>query len=367
MKKARYIATVVVIFLIIGATSAAYIFVADKESSSWERRPLQQFPELSWSELQSGSFMKEFESYLCDQFPLRDSFRRLKAKTQFNIFLQKDNNGVYIAQGHASKLDAVMNEKLVDGFGDKIKKLYDMYLKDTSCRAYYSIIPDKNYYLAQSNGYPTMDYTDLYNRVNSHLSYMTKIDVTDLLSVDDYYTTDTHWRQESITDVADKIREAMGMLSVSSYEEKSIGDFYGVYYGQSALDLPCDEIRYLTNSEIEGCITYNHDPMAKEKESTVYDKNKLDSNDRYDFYLSGATPLIEIKNPAGEKGRELVVFRDSFGSSLTPLLLSGYAKITLVDTRYMNPDSIGDYITFDRQDVLFVYSTMIVNSSNTLR
>ncbi len=369
MKKVRYIAVVVVLCVILGGTSIAYIVKGDAEKSTWERRKLQQFPVLSWSELQSGSFMKDFETYLCDQFPLRDVFRRLKAKVQFNVFMQKDNNGVYITQGHASKLDPVLNEKLVEDFGKKINKLYDMYLKDTDCKTYYSIVPDKNYFLAEQNGYPSMDYQELFRIVDDKLSHMTKIEIADLLSIDDYYTTDTHWKQEKIADVADRIREAMDMKPVSDYKEKSIGEFYGVYYGQSALDLECDEIRYLTNSEIENCTVYNHDPSAEAKKVKVYDELKLDSDDRYDFYLSGASSVIEIINPAGAgiKGRELVVFRDSFGSSLTPLLLSGYEKVTLIDTRYIYPEMISEYVTFDGQDVLFIYSTMIINSSNTLR
>jgi len=72
---------------------------------------------------------------------------------------------------------------------------------------------------------------------------------------------------------------------------------------------------------------------------------------------------LEITNPNVNNGKELVIFRDSFGSSLTPLLLDGYSKVTLVDIRYIASDLIGDYITFDDQDVLFVYSTSVLNSS----
>ncbi|MGL6216636.1 MAG: DHHW family protein, partial [Lacrimispora sphenoides] len=71
----------------------------------------------------------------------------------------------------------------------------------------------------------------------------------------------------------------------------------------------------------------------------------------------------EITNPNVKNGKELVIFRDSFGSSLAPLLLDGYSKVTMVDIRYIASDLVGDYITFDDQDVLFVYSTSVLNSS----
>lgn len=364
MKKMRYTAIILVFCFIIGGTVIFSAFKGDEELSSWERRKLQQFPQVSWSSLQSGDFMKDFASYLSDQFPMRDMFRRLKAKIHFDVLMQKDNSGVYVADGHASKIDAKLNEDLVEGFTEKVTKLYSDYIKDTDCKVYYSVIPDKNFFLSEKNGYPAFDYAELFSTVDKNLSYMTKIDITDLLSIEDYYTTDTHWKQEKITDVASEIREKMGMKGEVNYEEKTVGDFYGVYYGQSALDLAPDEIKYLTNKEIESCSVFN---LETGKTTAVYDMNKLDSMDLYDVYLSGAVSFMEITNPTAKSGKELVVFRDSFGSSLTPLLLSGYDKVTLIDTRYIMPQMIGEYITFNNQDVLFIYSSMMINASNAMK
>ena len=61
-----------------------------------------------------------------------------------------------------------------------------------------------------------------------------------------------------------------------------------------------------------------------------------------------------------------MIFRDSFGSSLAPLLIEGYEKITLVDIRYMHSNLLPNYIEFTDQDVLFLYSTMVLNSSSML-
>ena len=365
MKKVKYIALVLVFSLIIGGISLWGIALEDGEVSAWERRKLQQFPQLSASTLSSGEFMRDFETYLSDQFPLRDMFRRLKAIIHFDIFMQKDNSGVYIAQGHASKIDAKLNTELVDGFSQKLTAIYKKYIENTDCKAYYSIIPDKNYFLSETNGYPVFDYGELFSSVESKLSYMTGIEIADLLSISDYYTTDTHWRQERILPVAERIRSAMGMEIGTEYETITVAEpFKGVYYGQSALPLPSDEIKYLTNEEIEGCTVYN----AETKKTTrVYDMEKLESMDLYDIFLSGAVAFTQITNPSAENGKELVVFRDSFGSSLAPLLISGYSKVTLIDTRYIMPELIGEYITFSDQDVLFIYSTMLVNSSNALK
>lgn len=82
---------------------------ADALSTS-ERRPLAQMPELSASSYLSGKFMSGYEDYATDQFPLREQFRTLKALMGLYVFGQKDNNGVYLADGSAAKLEYPLNE-----------------------------------------------------------------------------------------------------------------------------------------------------------------------------------------------------------------------------------------------------------------
>ena len=101
--------------------------------------------------------------------------------------------------------------------------------------------------------------------------------------------------------------------------------------------------------------------------SELYQKEKLTGSDPYEMYLSGNQPLVRMENPNATTERELVIFRDSFGSAIAPLLLQSYKTVTLLDVRYMNPELIGQFVTFDRQDVLFLYSTLILNESATLR
>ena len=159
-------------------------------------------------------------------------------------------------------------------------------------------------------------------------------------------------------------------MGAASFEESELirtkveRPFYGVYYGQAALPMDPDQMYYLTNDILAGCTVFNFETG---KTTGIYDMEKLTSRDLYDIYLSGAAALLEITNPAATAGRELVVFRDSFGSSLIPLLAKDYAKITIVDTRYIAPALLQQYLQFDNQDVLFLYSTLILNSSGTLK
>ncbi|MBQ5777396.1 MAG: hypothetical protein IIV97_01125, partial [Oscillospiraceae bacterium] len=60
--------------------------------------------------------------------------------------------------------------------------------------------------------------------------------------------------------------------------------------------------------------------------------------------------------------------RDSFCSSLLPLFAEEYAKITAVDIRYIPSAALGNFIPdFDGADVLFLYSTGMLNQSGAMR
>ena len=96
--------------------------------------------------------------------------------------------------------------------------------------------------------------------------------------------------------------------------------------------------------------------------------SKVNNSDAYEIYLSGSASLLTIINNNNNSNKNLIVFRDSYGSSLIPLLISGYNKITVVDTRYINPKLLNNYIDFnDYQDALFIYNTMLINESYSLK
>ena len=97
--------------------------------------------------------------------------------------------------------------------------------------------------------------------------------------------------------------------------------------------------------------------MKLVKRGKVYDLEKYQSSaDKYNLYLSGPTSIITIDNPNTKTKKELILFRDSFGSSIAPLLIENYRKITLIDFRYINEKLIEQYIKFENQDILFLYS-----------
>ena len=209
-----------------------------------------------------------------------------------------------------------------------------------------------------------LDYNKIEYILKENLQFAKYINIFDELQLSDYYKTDTHWKQENLLKVANTIANEMNVKIENEYEQKSIIKFEGAYAGQLPLETQEDEIKILTNDILENCKVYNYETKEYTK---IYDMSKKDSLDKYDIYLSGAVPLLTIENDKSESTKELVVFRDSYASSLIPLLVSGYKKITVVDTRYISPKILNEYINFSNQDILFIYSILIINNSTSLK
>jgi hypothetical protein len=187
------------------------------------------------------------------------------------------------------------------------------------------------------------------------------------LSPEDYYRTDTHWRQEQLLPVAQSLCQAMGVTAPRA-EDFTVRElekpFHGVYYGQAALPMEPDALRYLESPTLSQCRVYNFETG---KYAQVYDLTKEDSADLYEVFLSGPVSMLRIENPQATTDRELILFRDSFGSSLAPLLVQGYKTVTLVDLRYVSSAMLDRFIDFHGQDVLFLYSTLVLNNSLQMR
>lgn len=332
--------------------------------SDSERRGLKQFPKLTVETLIDGTFARNFESYALDQFPLRDTFRIIKSLTAGYVFQQQDVNGLYVHDGHIASVEYPMNPDSLEWAAGRFQNIYEMYLKGTETRLYFSIIPDKGYFLAEESGHLAMDYGAFVADMTKQVPYLDYIDIMNQLTADDYYLTDSHWKQTNLLGVVQMLTERMNVPLNTAYDTVDLEEpFYGVYYGQLARPMKADTLSYLTNDQLEQCKVFD---WQNNKDLPMYDSKKATGKDPYEMFLGGPLSLVTIENPHAATDRELVMFRDSFGSSIAPLFAESYRKITLVDIRYIQPAILKNYIEFDQQDVLFLYSTSVLNNSSTI-
>lgn len=363
MKKLTSIITITLFCTILFSFGIAAVLLPDTEISTAERRYLTQFPTLTWETIADGAFMQNLEKYLPDQFPMREGFRSLKAVFE-KLTLRLDSSDIYKYAGHLTSLDYKLSETLVKKAAEKLHIVKDSLLTDGHT-AYLAIIPPKNYYI--DDAHPTMDYDKIQSMMWELCPDFTTINLYDTLTLDAYYKTDSHWRQERLGPVVKQLADAMGVREflTDSYKTHELPNFKGVYVGQSALPVNAETMYYLTNEAIDNAkVTYTAANIA---DTGVYALSKADGVDMYDIFLGGAIPVVEIINENATNEKELVIFRDSYGSSLAPLLVECYRKITLVDLRYIALDFVPQFVDTSNTDLLFLYSTGVLNNSEMLK
>lgn len=239
--------------------------------------------------------------------------------------------------------------------------MYDRYLSGSS-RVYLSVIPDKGYFL---EGIPKMDHGAFVSRLREKTPFAAYIDLFPTLTLDSYYRTDTHWRQEAILPAAQALAKAMGKEIGSGFSVADTGIcFKGVYAGQSALPVSGESMYYVTSPTLSAATVWDGE---QGKAIGVYDFDRLTGRDPYEFYLSGSLSLVTLRNEKAAGKDRLILFRDSFGSSIAPYFLDCYQEVTLVDIRYIPVNRLGRLLDFENADVLFLYSTLVLNHSETLK
>jgi hypothetical protein len=340
-------------FFVVMCLCAAF---SPKAYSDAERRPLAQLPQkITWEGVTDGSVIADLESFSVDQFPMRETFRGLKAAFQWEFLGLKENNGLALQDGYFAKITPEFTEGLVQGSLDRLSYVYNKY---ATGKSWVCIVPDKNYYLGRDYGYVMPDYEKLKAELQAALPGAVYVDIFDDLTLESYYRTDTHWRQEEILEAAETLCNAMKIPVGENYTQHTLEGFKGVYYGQSAMSPEPDQLTYLSNGTLVNCTVYDYETG---KSTGIYDREKFHGKDGYDVFLGGTKALLRIDNPGAETQRELVVFRDSFGSSMVPLLVQGYKTVYVVDIRYVSPDALAHYVDTQGKDTLFLYSALILN------
>lgn len=268
-------------------------------------------------------------------------------------------------EGKFIEADKAFDIKSAEKFVEKLFTLKDEHFSENP--VYYATIPEKSYFVKDK----TTNFLN-HDSVSAFLSEplydWKEIDIASVLTLDDYYTTDRHWRQEKLFPVMKLFAEEMNFTFNEQGYESTVVENYKGDYSSKLPEIATENLVYMTNEAINNAVVDNYqDTYAKEKVTTVYNTAKLTSKTPYDVFLSGATPLTTIKNASAGNDRKLVIFRDSYGSSIAPLFVEAYSEIVLVDLRYMSSSLLSEFVDFENAEVLFLLSDSIVNNSSLLK
>ena len=128
--KTKNYVTVILLGLLMFALALVCWFKSPTAFSDSERRALAQLPDLGIKEILNGSFMKNFETYTQDQFPLRDSFRTVKSFAALNIFNLKDTNGLFTEDGYVAKTEYPLSEDMLKNAAEKFDFIKEKFLSE---------------------------------------------------------------------------------------------------------------------------------------------------------------------------------------------------------------------------------------------
>lgn len=360
-KYAIFITSLFLAFL--GVFAAANAVTPVKEFSPMENRALAQMPELSGDTLLNGAFMKDFETFVTDQFVLRDQWIALKAGAEYASG-KRENNGVYICDEHTliARFDPPVGDRakkrIDDNFGyvEKFASLTDV-------PVYFSLIPGKVSVWSDllPAGAPNDDEMQYIDR-GAALQGPKWLDTNTALNAHKdeaiYYRTDHHWTSLGAYYAYAALMEGMGRTPKGLNEFNvtvASSEFYGTTFSSSGVRwLEPDTIVFYVPQEAATVTNYFDGTPT---EGQLYDLSKLSEKDKYSTFLGGNKPLTVVKsNVAPEGAPKLMLIRDSYADSLAPFLCYNFSEIHLVDPRYYKT-SMAQYVKDNAIDeVLVLYS-----------
>lgn len=354
--------------LFIMSMSVMHILIEDQEFSFPERRSLADLPIIDLNLIKDAGLSTTFEEYLVDHFPSRDKFRSIQAGAELFLLRRLDIDGIYSYQGNLFKTEYPLRENKIEQAAELIELLSSTSLGELN--SFYTVIPDKSYYVTGSNDHPQLNQIRIEELMNKTIEASTTLTLTSELSAAHYYKTDLHWDQLMLPEIASYLagkmkKDSFGVLP--NYEVHQYSPFYGSWHGRWAIDHEPDTLSWLSSDLLDTAEVYDHyDKIMK----NIYELEALDRPDAYDLFLNGARPLLTItaNRESSESPNKLYLFRDSFGSSLAPLMLAYYDEIVLIDLRYVSAAALEELIEFTPgADALFLFSSMTLNNSDMLK
>lgn len=363
MKKAN-IAVCVFFIVALGALTVFDILSPAKERSETENRELAQLPAFSLEKVFDGSFTKEYESYVVDQFTWRDGWIRIKSASE-RALGKTMTNGVYFADDgyyieHKSKADIDI-EQLEKNIG-YLKSFYDKVSGRLDGETLVAIAPTASVVL--SDKLPRFndeyEWNDVLDRLESELGEGF-VDLRDVLDEHKdeyiYYKTDHHWTSDGAYYAYTELMKHFGIEPLGLDELNRVTldeDFLGTVIAKLNIETTPDiMVKYEPKASQSISVSYN---LGAKITDTLYDESKLETRDKYAYFLGGNDALVEIETGA-DTGRTLMLAKDSYANCMIPLLAAHFDKLYVVDLRYFNT-GVASYIESqgDVTDALVLYN-----------
>lgn len=342
--------------------------IEDIDFSELENRNLSVLPTLSTDKLLDGTFEKAFETYIADQFPLRNQFISVKANAE-RLLLKKENNGIYL--GKAGYLLQDFNEpnlELAERNAGYISSLTDefnvyMLLAPTATSIFSHRLP------LFASPYSELNFMDLVeSKLSSHV-HTVPVDVLLTAHKNEYiyYKTDHHWTTLGAYYAYTAFCETAGLspTPLDDFNIETVPDaFYGSLFsrGNFTFIKPDTMQLFYRKNEIPVTVTYHATETVTD---TLYAYDYLKKKDKYSVFLDNNHPLITIKT-ATHNGKKIMIVKDSYANSFVPFLTAHYEEIHILDLRMFTMPVRTYALEHQIDDILILYNVQNFSAEGKL-
>lgn len=353
-KQSLYPAVVTGLFCaFLGCGALLSVLLPKKSFSETENRYLAQLPRFSWSSLADGTFGTDYEKYLSDQFPFRDSWIGIKTAAE-QLQMKKEINKVWLGSDqflfealYPEDIDRVLYEKNIERLS-VFAQTQEELLGSPHVRI--MLIPSASQILTDQ--LPAFASPFQQNQIVTDLQkngiFSLMIPVQDALTSayselqpsdreQLYYRTDHHWTSSGAYVGYRAWADSTGLnpLSPDDFTVETVSrNFLGTIHSKLNLPIRPDSIElYQPLEEPEWSVYY--DGSSKPSHS-LYSMEALQTRDQYRVFLDGNHGWTRIVNPDQPSDKKLLIIKDSYAHSFAPFAALHFGETHMVDLRYFN-------------------------------
>ncbi len=333
MKK---IALTLVFCLFLGVFSVGSIILPDREFSENENRNLMGFPKPTAAAVGSGDWQGKINSWYSDQLLGRDSLIALKTRLE-KLCGKREIGGVYLCHQDfymEKKLPTEERETVFQNNLSAVSRFFrsqsENFDKDSMT---FMLVPPAAYTLKNllPQGAETPDYQTAYSKAEGQTDGF--LDIREPLaenSTANYYKTDHHWTTDGAFAAYKAYCKAKSIDPKDFQREEISGEFLGTTHSKvlDSAATPDSVVYYKNRKDKDYTVTAD----GKTLDFGIYDFSRLDTKDKYAFFLGGNYGKVTVENCGGEG--HLLLVKDSFANCFLPFLLPHFETVTVIDPRY---------------------------------
>ena len=362
MKISNKLITIIIVFIIL-LFNIIFMFSKKLDFSELENRYLEENPKFNFKDLFDGYYIESLENYINDHFPLRNTFMKIKTKTD-KILGIKDINNIYLGKDYL--LERYNKPKNTDKIINKLNYIYkelnyvnmNLILVPTSISLYNSYLPMFSYTedeLKEINYiYDNIKFNsiDVYTSIKENSKYYNM-----------YYKLDHHWTTYAAYYAYQEYSKNNNIeyINLNKFNiEEVTNTFKGTLYSKVLDDsYKPDSIHLFKLDNTDYTVYYNDTNITT---NTLYELSYLDKKDKYSLFLDNNHSMITITNNRIDSNKKLLVIKDSYANSMIPFLVNHYKEVIVVDPRYYKKSIINYTKENNITDILILYNIINIDT-----